>query len=352
MVLAGLREEIESIQRDAEALARRLAKLMSRLEAIDRILHEDITTIEPTLPSTPVPIPVPPPPPPAEHEDTPVGNPDEREIPGEIIDEVVKQATRYGVDPGVLFAIEVHETGWYTSETWAQRRNPGGMKNAPKSFTTEQVATTRDPKKPTYLVFSSWREGIRGHAVFLGLGDRYDTAMRQTTPSAMIQAIFEAGYAEDPEWPLAIKTLHGQVVDLVRPTPRPSPLAAIIELSRTPFPYAPETKGGTLGCANVISAALVKAGVLPAILLGVREVEAALTTRGWSKWPPETVTIADDMVVWEEIMGSDGELHPHIGICDGTGAAWQNSGEEKRITRIELGSYARPIEAIYRKGTD
>ena len=143
---------------------------------------------EPVAPAPVQPAPVVPSKPP-----TPIAGPvpvgSDRVIPDGVWAAVDLYAPQEQVNPDVLLAIEVWETGWFTSDAWKDRRNPGGMKNPPASFATHGLVTDRDPEHPTYMRFSSWSEGIRGHAVFLGKGPRYAGIHQTTDPDRQIEAI-------------------------------------------------------------------------------------------------------------------------------------------------------------------
>lgn len=292
----------------------------------------------------------------------PVGK--DRFIPDELWTVVDAFAAESGISPDLLLAIEVLETGWFTSDAWIGRRNPGGMKNAPKTFELLGIVTDRDAEHPTYLRFASWQEGIRGHAVFIGRGERYKAIHETKDLDAQIDAIGAAGYAEgSPSWLAGVKAKLRQVQVLrakrigTRPSTAAVPTdigAAIVAAAKAAqdlgesFPYEPETDHGRLGCANVVSWILVRAGVLNAILLSVDDVVEALLGLGWL--PVTDGKFADgDVIAWKESPESNG--HQHIGIIDQEGLqtwALDNSSSKRRVIREDLARNSRAVRCVLR----
>lgn len=319
---------------------------------------------EPVAPAPVQPAPVVPSKPP-----TPIAGPvpvgSDRVIPDGVWAAVDLYAPQEQVNPDVLLAIEVWETGWFTSDAWKDRRNPGGMKNPPASFATHGLVTDRDPEHPTYMRFSSWSEGIRGHAVFLGKGPRYAGIHQTTDPDRQIEAIGAAGYAEGSDsWLVGVKAKYRQVVALrakragTRPvtTPAPTDIDAAILVSAKKaqdlgagFPYEPETEDGNLGCANVVSWILRDAGVLDRMILNVDGVVDALLALGWRTVAEGGPYQDGDVIAWKATPTSNG--HQHIGILDEEGHrvwAYNNSSEDRQVVYESFSQGGRPIRCILR----
>lgn len=118
------------------------------------------------------------------------------------------------------------------------------------------------------------------------------------------------------------------------------------------FPYAPATKGGSLGCAQVVTTALKAAGVLKSTSLGCIPTKDMLKKVGWSavKAPPYQ---AGDVIFWSTYDRSgDGVKDPdtHIGIVMASGnnvQAMSNSSSQKR-PRFHSAEYA-PVTTVMRK---
>ena len=309
----------------------------------------------PTVPVKP-PVPVAPPAGPV-----PVGS--DRVIPDAVWAAVDQYAPAEKVNPDVLLAIEVWETGWFMSDAWRYRRNPGGMKAPPASFAAHGLVTDRDPEHPTYMRFATWQDGIRGHSVFIGEGPRYAAIHATADPDRQIEAIGAAGYAEGSNsWLVGVKAKYRQVVALrakragTRPsaTPVTTDLGALILASAkraqdlgTSFPYDPQTEAGNLGCANAVSWILTDAGVLKSIVLNVDGLYDALIAVGWK----ETTTPYEDgdVILWKKWTGSGG--HQHCGILDEEGAvvwAINNSSGQRRVVVENLAGDPRPIRCVLR----
>lgn len=118
------------------------------------------------------------------------------------------------------------------------------------------------------------------------------------------------------------------------------------------FPYAPETDGGRLGCAQVVSTALKNAGVLSRISLGVRVVVNDLHARGWRDVtaPPFQ---AGDVICWRTYdFDGDGRDDPdtHIGIAMASGNSVQamSNSSSQRMPRLHSATYM-PVTRVLRK---
>lgn len=157
--------------------------------------------------------------------------------------------------------------------------------------------------------------------------------------SAMVDAQFVPAADMPDDAHLIVPAPHGSVTG-----------AAIVAAARSlpvPFPYAPETRGGNLGCADVVSTALRAAGVPIPIILGVDDVVAALLRLGWRD--VDKAGYADGcVIVWAAIPQSNG--HKHIGILahDAAGqlTAINNSSNQLKVIEEVLATKTRPIERV------
>lgn len=74
----------------------------------------------------------------------------------------------------------------------------------------------------------------------------------------------------------------------------------------------PDTKQGRWACAKVASIVLHRAGAMPSVVLGVRQIETAL--KGWKRIESEDSLRPGDVVVWTRRYNA-----PKNGSCIGTG---------------------------------
>lgn len=269
--------------------------------------------------------------------------------------EICRVAPSVGVEPATLAAVQVWESGWYTSNLFRMGWNVGGIKYRPD---LPALGHTLPPyvseEGYMYATFTDWKAGIAAHARFLAQG-RYDAIRRTDDPVAEVRAIHDAGYAEkDLEWLEGVTKLAKKFAGMtteVRPTPADgTPLTARIRAAALalpdPFPYAPETESGNLGCANVVSHALIQAGVIDHIELAVDGLARELERLGWVK--VETPYKEGDVVVWGK---RPGQSHKHVGILilEGpTVMTVQNSSSRRKVVRLPLATYDRPIEKVLR----
>ncbi len=330
--------------------------------------------VTPPAQPAPIPAPVPQPAPQATSSaPSPMGSPGH--IPDEIWPVADAAAKAAGMSADVLLALEVWETGWYDglpdspSHAWSVEHNPGGMKMAPSQFGSHGVVTERDPAYPTYLRFVSWQEGIRGHALFIGLGERYAAIHSTSDLNAQIDAIGAAGYAEgSPSWIAGVKAALVQVRRLrsqregvvpAVPVASPSTVAAkiaAVALSHvgSPIDYAPETEGGRLGCAQVGSVIAMEAGVLDHVVLSVSGLVSYFLGLGWINLGPSPATILPgDGVEIDSPPPHGPDDHEHWGwvaIDPKTGklAIVNNHGSIPAVGIDDLSSYSRSIKRYLR----
>jgi hypothetical protein len=120
------------------------------------------------------------------------------------------------------------------------------------------------------------------------------------------------------------------------------------------FNYAAGTKGGVLGCANVVSSILRAAGVMKNIMLSCRQVIADLLRRGWEQVKPPPYKDGD-VITWATYdYTGDGRIDPdtHIGIIDkqgGTTYAINNSSSRRHPVKVELSAMNYRISRVLRK---
>lgn len=122
--------------------------------------------------------------------------------------------------------------------------------------------------------------------------------------------------------------------------------------SASSFPYRPETQGGSLGCAQVVTTALKNAGVNIGIDLSCISTKGKLKNLGYKSvsTPPFQ---AGDVIFWSTYdRDRDGRKDPdtHIGIVMASGnsvQAMSNSSSQKR-PRIHSATYA-PVTSVLRK---
>lgn len=116
-----------------------------------------------------------------------------------------------------------------------------------------------------------------------------------------------------------------------------------------PFPYAPGTQNGNLGCADVVTTALINAGVLNRSEhnLAVRGTMGILERRGWNAINPPPYSDGD-VICWDPLPGG---RHMHIGIIvveNGEPYAVHNSSSKRRVVKVPLSSMNRGVNTIYR----
>lgn len=109
-----------------------------------------------------------------------------------------------GIHASVMLAIEVHETGAFTSKLWREANNPGGIRFNAKMHQAKYVQNDGSEKNVAFARFATWQDGIRGHARVLE-ASRYDAARAAEDPYVQVDRIKAAGYATDPNWPRLVK---------------------------------------------------------------------------------------------------------------------------------------------------
>ncbi len=120
-----------------------------------------------------------------------------------------------------------------------------------------------------------------------------------------------------------------------------------------PFNYDPATKGGRLGCAQVVSQALKNAGAISRVSLGVLTVLADLRKTGWSDIKPPPWKDGD-VITWSTYdRNGDGRKDPdtHIGIIqvvNGRPFAVNNSSSRRRPVKVELSAMPRSVSHVLR----
>lgn len=102
--------------------------------------------------------------------------------------EIEKNASRIGISPMTMLAIEWHESGAYRSRLWRTANNPGGIEY--RHFNS--VTCTKHGR---WACFATPEDGIKAHAEVLS-HPRYAAARRTSDPFAQVHLILEAGYCE------------------------------------------------------------------------------------------------------------------------------------------------------------
>lgn len=265
----------------------------------------------------------------------------------------VEAPARCRLDPLVPGAIAVWETGWLVdpnARAWLEGNNPGGMKQTDfaKSLPGYVVAGEDDR---TYAAFDSWQNGFRALCSFLNQ-PRYNAARLSKDPAAQVLAIHKAGYAEmDSEWLSGVTSLVKRFQrERAAPNPPAGDLPARIRAAALnlpdPYPYQPETEGGELGCADVVSHALIEAGVIPERELAVAGLSKRLKGSGWRA--ANEPYRDGDVIVWGPRPGG---THGHVGVIiheGGVVMTVQNSSSRRRVVHIPLAGYDRPIVEVLR----
>lgn len=118
------------------------------------------------------------------------------------------------------------------------------------------------------------------------------------------------------------------------------------------FPYAAATNGGRLGCAQVVTTALMAAGVNTGIQLGVLATIPKLKSLGWKevRVPPYQ---AGDVITWSTYdRTGDGRNDPdtHIGIImtSGNSAQAMSNSSSRRKPAFNSATYC-PVSRVLRK---
>lgn len=118
------------------------------------------------------------------------------------------------------------------------------------------------------------------------------------------------------------------------------------------FPYDPLTQGGSLGCAQVVTTALMNAGVNTGIQLAVLNTIPKLKALGWQEVnvPPYR---AGDVITWKTYdRTGDGvkDNDTHIGIIMESGSSVQamSNSSSRKVPAIHSATYA-PVCRVLRK---
>ncbi len=118
------------------------------------------------------------------------------------------------------------------------------------------------------------------------------------------------------------------------------------------FPYHPATNGGSLGCAQVATTALMNAGVNTGMQLGVLATIPKLKALGWQevRVPPYR---AGDVITWKTYdRTGDGvkDNDTHIGIILESGNSVQamSNSSSRKVPAIHSATYA-PVCRVLRK---
>ena len=108
----------------------------------------------------------------------------------------------YKVLPSVAIAQGALESAWGTS---APNNNLFGIKgnyngNSANMATWESYGGIRYDIVDNFRAYPDWNTSIKDYGAFLNVNSRYKNALGLTDPQKQIQAIWEAGYATDPDY--------------------------------------------------------------------------------------------------------------------------------------------------------
>lgn len=108
----------------------------------------------------------------------------------------------YKVLPSVAIAQGALESAWGTS---APNNNLFGIKgsyngNSASMATWESYGGIRYDIVDNFRAYPDWNTSIKDYGAFLNVNSRYKNALGLTDPQKQIQAIWEAGYATDPDY--------------------------------------------------------------------------------------------------------------------------------------------------------
>ena len=108
----------------------------------------------------------------------------------------------YKILPSVAIAQGALESAWGTS---APNNNLFGIKgnyngNSANMATWESYGGIRYDIVDTFRAYPDWNTSIKDYGAFLNVNSRYKNALGLTDPQKQIQAIWEAGYATDPDY--------------------------------------------------------------------------------------------------------------------------------------------------------
>lgn len=108
----------------------------------------------------------------------------------------------YKVLPSVAIAQGALESAWGTS---APNNNLFGIKgnyngNSANMATWESYGGIRYDIVDSFRAYPDWNTSIKDYGAFLNVNSRYKNALGLTDPQKQIQAIWEAGYATDPDY--------------------------------------------------------------------------------------------------------------------------------------------------------
>lgn len=122
--------------------------------------------------------------------------------------------------------------------------------------------------------------------------------------------------------------------------------------SKGSFPYAPATNNGSLGCAQVVTTALMNAGVKTNIHLGVLATIPALKKLGWKQVsvPPYR---AGDVITWRtyDRTGNgvkDDDTHIGIILQSGNSVQAMSNSSTRKVPSIHSATYA-PVCRVLRQ---
>ncbi len=113
------------------------------------------------------------------------------------------------------------------------------------------------------------------------------------------------------------------------------------------FPYAPETNGGRLGCAQVATTVLKNAGALTRTDLSCVGTLDLLEQAGWkkAKVPPYK---AGDVIFWQGTQKKSGPTHVGIIMENGNNVQAMSNSSSQKKPRYHNANYAQ-LYCVMRK---
>ncbi|MBI4859733.1 MAG: hypothetical protein HY815_05655 [Candidatus Riflebacteria bacterium] len=172
-------------------------------------------------------------------------------------------------------------------------------------------------------------------------------------------AWFSIEYPKQPAWVYVTFVEGDSPGDGFVPQPGATQLQLAIKqaaynvLDQVPFPYAPETEGGNLGCAQVATTILKNAGAIGKVVLGVLAAIDLLRDKGWRDVTPPPYKDGD-VITWKTynrdgIPGDDPDTHIGVIVIEnGKTYAVNNSSSHRRPEKHLLATYPAPMTRLMR----
>lgn len=124
-----------------------------------------------------------------------------------MITQAQKGYSDYGVLPSVTIAQGAWESGWGLSPLAQNDKNLFGIKfagNHDSSISVTQGTAPSDGTGGYYCHYNSWGDSCLDHGYFLKNNSRYSALFSQSTPETQLNAIWQAGYAQEADGSLTV----------------------------------------------------------------------------------------------------------------------------------------------------